>query len=166
MALYEHRDVVDTPGGRMAAVSRRRRFSPGQIISGLLGVLLVVMGVIAVTRCGIDGSLNTPTTEIFGLIHSSWVGIAEIVAGLLLVIGAADESFRAVSGVVGVLLFIGGVVVAAASLKVLIDIGAEHATGWFALVVGAIAIVSSLLPTFSRSERYVAADDRLPGEPL
>jgi hypothetical protein len=166
MALYEHHDVVDTPAGRTSAVSRRRHFSPGQIISGLLGVLLVVMGVIAVTRCGIDGSLNTPTTQIFGLIHSSWVGIVEIVAGLLLVIGAADESFRAVSGVVGVLLFLAGVVVAAASLKLLLNIGTEHATGWFALIVGAIAIASSLLPTFSRSERYVASDERLPGEPL
>jgi len=158
MALYEHRDVVDTPTRTTAAVARNRRFSPGQIVSGALGVLLVIMGVIAVTRCGIDGSLNTPPTDIFGLAHSSYVGIVEIIAGLLLVVGSADQAFRGVAGAVGVILFLGGIVVAAGTNKMLLQIGTERATGWFAMIVGAIAIVASMLPTFHRSERYVASD--------
>jgi membrane-bound ClpP family serine protease len=158
MALYEHREVVDTPQVRTAAVARNRRFSPGQVISGVLGFVLVVMGVVAVTRCGIDSSLNRPVTDILGLTHSSWVGIVEIVAGLLLIIGSADESFRGVAGAVGVLLFLGGIVVAAGTDKMLLQIGTERATGWFALFVGALAIVASMIPTFLRSERYVASD--------
>jgi hypothetical protein len=155
MALYQHHDVVDTPVQRTSAVRRDHRFSPGQIVSGALGVLLVVIGVIAVTRCGIDSTLNSPTTDILGLTHSSWVGIVEIVGGLLLVVGSADESFRGVAGGVGVLLFLGGIVVAAGSDAMLMHIGTEHATGWFVMVVGAIAIGASMLPTFRRSERVV-----------
>jgi len=155
---YTDREIVDTPSGRTAAVSRSRRFSPGQFFTGALGILLVVFGVIAVTRCGIDGSLNTPPTDILGLAHSSWVGIVEIVAGLLLVVSAADEAFHGVAGAVGVILFLAGVVVAAGTDRMLLQIGTERATGWFAMAVGAIAIVAFMLPTFHRSERYVSSD--------
>ena len=158
MAIYEQHDVVRTPTTRATAVTRDRRSSPGQVVSGLLGFVLVVMGVVAVTRCGIDSSLNTPPTDILGMAHSSWVGIVEIVAGLLLVVSAADEAFRGVAGAVGVILFLAGVVVAAGTDRMLLQIGTERATGWFAMSVGAIAIVASMLPTFHRSERYVSSD--------
>jgi membrane-bound ClpP family serine protease len=156
---YSERQTVDTPGGRTTAVARRRRFSPGQVVTGLLGILLVVMGIVAVTRCGIDGSMNTPVTNIFGLAHSSWIGIAEIVAGLLMVVGSADAAYRGVAAGVGVILFLGGIFIAAGSLKILLNIGTERATGWFLLIVGALAIAGAMLPMFDRSERQVVSDD-------
>jgi uncharacterized membrane protein HdeD (DUF308 family) len=158
MALYEHRDVVDTPAGRTTSLARTHRFSPGQILSGLVGLLLVVFGVIAVTRTGIDSSLNTPVRDIMGLAHSAWVGLFELLMGLLLLIGSADISVRGVAGGVGVILFIAGIVVAAGTGEILLRIGTERATGWFAAVLGAIAVAASLLPTFLRSDRMVESD--------
>ena len=151
MALYEHRESNETPVSRADRVTRTSRFSPGQIISGAVGVVLVIFGIVAVTRTGIDSSLNTPPTDILGLAHSSYVGIAEIVTGLLLVLAAADISMRPLTGVVGVLLFIGGIVVAAGTNEMLLKIGTERATGWFLMIMGAIAVVAAMLPSFVRS---------------
>jgi uncharacterized membrane protein HdeD (DUF308 family) len=153
VALYEHQESNQTPVGRADSVSRTRRFSPGQIISGVVGVVLVVFGIIAVTRTGIDSSLNTPPTDIMGLAHSAYVGLAEILTGLLLVLAAADLSMRPLTGIVGVLLFIGGIVVAAGTNEMLLRIGTERATGWFLMIMGAIAVVAALLPSFVRSRR-------------
>ena|SRR5215207_7297949 len=159
MASYEHRDVVDTPQSRTAAVSRTRHFSPGQILTGIVGALLVIVGIVAVTRTGIDGSLNTPPTDIFGLAHSALIGIVEIGAGLLLLVGSASPSSRGVAAFVGALLVIGGIVVAAASNGLLMDLGTEKSTGWFLAVMGGIALVGALLPTFVRSDRTVTSQD-------
>ncbi len=153
MALYEHQETNQTPVGRADSVTRTSRFSPGQIISGAVGVVLVIFGIIAVTRTGIDSSLNTPPTDILGMAHSAYVGIAEILTGLLLVLAAADISMRPLTGIVGILLFIGGIVVAAGSGEMLLRIGTEHTTGWFLMIMGAIAVFAAMLPSFVRSRR-------------
>src|SRR5690348_2987106 len=111
MALYTHRDTVDTPYERTTAVARTRHFSPGQLLTGAVGLVLVIFGIIAVVRTGVDGSLNTPPSDILGLTHSSYVGFAELAAGLLLLIGSADASFRGVGAVIGALMLIAGIVV-------------------------------------------------------
>ena len=158
MALYEHQESNRTPVGRAESVSRTSRFSPGQIISGVVGVVLVVFGIIAVTKTGIDSSLNTPATDIMGLTHSAYVGLAEILTGLLLILAAADSSMRPLTGVVGVLLFVGGIVVAAGTDEMLLRIGTERATGWFLMVMGAIAVLGSLMPSVVRSRRDTHAE--------
>jgi hypothetical protein len=158
MATYEHRDVVDTPHERTAAVARTHHFSPGQLLSGAVGVLLVIVGIIAVTRNGIDGSLEAPTTDIFGLAHSSLVGLVEIGAGLLLLVGSASRSARSVAGFVGALLIVAGIVVAAGTSSLQSDLGTETSTGWFLAVMGAIALLGSLLPSIVRSDREVTSD--------
>ena len=153
MALYEHRDMTDQPAGRTSSVARTRRFSPGQILAGAVGVVLVVFGIIAVTRAGIDSSLNRPPTEILGLTHSALIGLIEIGAGLLLVLSAADVSMRPLAGIVGALLFVGGIIVAAGTNEMLERLGTERATGWFVMVMGAIALLGALMPSFVRSRR-------------
>ena len=156
-ALYEQRDVVATPEGSTSSVERVHRFSPGQWLGGAVGVVLVIFGIIAVTRTGIDSTLNTPVTNIMGLTHSAWVGIAELAVGLLLILSAADVAFRGVMGALGALLLIGGVVVAASNLKMLLDIGTNRNTGWFGLILGAITLLAAALPSINRSHRVIEA---------
>jgi hypothetical protein len=158
MAMYTHHDVVDTPQARTTEVARARHFSPGQLVTGAVGVVLVIFGIIAVTRTGVDGSLNRPPTEILGLTHSAWVGFAELAAGLLLLVGSADAAFRGVAGVVGALMVVGGIVVAAGTTKMLLQIGTERSTGWFFAVMGGIAILGSMLPSLVRTDRAVTTD--------
>lgn len=155
MSVYREHDVVTTPAGTARATERTSRFSPGQVISGLLGVVLAVMGIVAVTRAGIDGSLNQPVTEILGVTHSAYVGLFELFVGLVLLLGASSIAYRGATGFAGVLLVIGGVVVAAGNLKVLLDIGAKQSTGWMGVVFGAIAIFAAMLPSLVRTSRVV-----------
>ena len=160
MAVHTHHDVVDTPGGQTTAVARTRHFSPGQLLSGAVGLVLVVFGIMAVVRTGVDSSLNTPGTDIMGLAHSTWIGFAELGAGLLLLVGSADVTMRGVAGAIGALLVIAGVVVAAGTSQLLRDIGTERATGWFLAVMGGIALLGSMIPSLSRTDRAVATDRR------
>jgi len=155
MSVYRHHDVVNTPAGTAETTVESRRFSPGQLLSGALGIVLTVMGIVAVTRAGVDGSLNQPVTTIFGITHSSYVGLFEVFCGLLLLLGASSVAYRGATGFVGALLVVAGVVVAAGNLRVLLDVGAKPSTGWMGVVFGAVAIAAAMLPTLVRSSRQV-----------
>jgi hypothetical protein len=158
MAVYRERDVIDTPQRQSTAVSRRVTVSPGQILSGIAGLVLVVFGIVAVTRNGIDSTLNVPVTDVFGLTQSAAVGLIEVGTGLLLILAATNAAFRALTGVVGVLLFIGGLIVAAGDASLLRDLGTTHDTGWFGLVMGGVAMLAAALPTFTRHDRVTRVE--------
>jgi hypothetical protein len=160
MALYQHQDVVDTPVGRTERVTRSHRFSPGQFLGGAVGVVLVLFGIVAVTRTGIDSTLNSPPTQIMGLTHSAMIGLIELGAGLLLILSAADIALRGLMGFLGAVLIVGGVIVAAGNTKMLLDLGTRQSTGWFAVVMGAIAILAAALPSFLRTDQTVRSDIR------
>lgn len=156
MSVYEHHHVGPANGVPEETVTRTRwAFGPGQVIGGVVGIAEVVVAVLAITRCGIDGALNTPVTSVAGMTQSTAVGIAELILGLLLVSGAASAWNRGVMGAAGALMFVGGLVVAAASPKLLLDLGTDHHTGWVVLVGGVVAMVAAALPVFVHSsQRY------------
>ena len=148
--LHSHHDVTETPAGssEVRTTHSRIAMSPGQMFGGAVGVISTIIGMIAVIRSGIDGSLNVPVVHVVGLNQSAMVGIGEVVLGLLLVAGAASAWDRALMGFVGAVMFIGGIVVAAASIKFLGDLGTDHATGWTMIVGGVIAMAAAMMPTF------------------
>lgn len=155
MAAYQNRDVVETPDGATSSVTVARHFSPGQILGGLAGAVLLIVGIIAVTTNGIDSSLNQPVSKVMGLSQSSLIGLIEIGLGLLLVLSAASLAMRGLMGAIGALTLVGGIVVAAAGTKLSLDLGAEHGTGWFMVVIGAIAVLGSMMPSIMRTDRRV-----------
>jgi hypothetical protein len=155
--MIEHRDVVDTGDTkRETRVSASRFvFSPGQIIAGVLGVILGLIGVIAIARAGIDGSLNVPVVQVAGTDQSAMLGLFEFAAGLVLVLAALSASTRGLIAFVGVVMLIGGVVIGAASTEILQDIGTSQGTGWAIAVGGVIAIVAASLGRLVRTRRSV-----------
>ena len=56
---------------------------------------------------------------------------------------------------VGVVMIVGGVVLGAARLDILQDIGTSQETGWAIMVGGIIAVVAASLGTFIRTKRSV-----------
>ena len=157
MSIVEHREVVDTGDLRSEtrATSSRFVFSPGQILAGILGIVVAVIGIIAMSRAGIDGSLNKPVVEVAGTDQSAMLGIAEFALGLLLVLGALNYAARWLIAFVGVVMVIGGVVLGAASATILEDVGTSQGTGWAIMVGGIIAIVAASLGVFVRTKRSV-----------
>jgi len=157
VSIVEHRDVVETDDLRSEtrATSSRFVFSPGQIIAGILGVVVAVIGIIAISRGGIDDSLNVPVVSVAGTDQSAMLGLMEFAAGLLLVLGALSHATRWLIGFVGVIMIVGGVVLGAASADILHDIGTSQGTGWAIMVGGIIAVFAASLGVFIRSSRKV-----------
>jgi hypothetical protein len=155
--MVEHREVVDTDNlkSETRVASSRFVFSPGQILAGILGVVVAIIGIIAVSRGGIDGTLNVPMVSVAGTDQSAMLGLAEFAAGLLLVLGALSYAARWLIAFVGVVMVIGGVVLGAASAEILHDVGTSQGTGWAIMVGGIIAIVAASLGVIVRSRRTV-----------
>ena len=157
MTLSEHRDVVQTGDVRTETkVSTSRMvWSPGQILAGILGLVTAVIGVIAISRGGIDGSLNSPVVKVAGLEHSALLGLFELGAGLLLILGALSYATRGLIVATGVVMVVGGVILGAAGPTILQDIGTAQRTGWTIMVGGIIAIVAANLGRVIQTRRSV-----------
>jgi hypothetical protein len=157
VSIVEHREVVDNGDLRSEtrATSSRFVFSPGQILAGILGVVVAIIGIIAMSRAGLDGSLNKPVVDVAGTDQSAMLGIAEFAAGLLLVLGALSYAARALIAFVGVVMVVGGVVLGAAGATILEDVGTSQGTGWAIMVGGIIAIVAASLGVIIRTRRRV-----------
>jgi hypothetical protein len=165
MSVYErHDESIDTPDGAVAKSTKASRWElgPGQIIAGITGLIFVGFGVLAITRAGIDSTLNEPTVNSGGFVQSAWVGIGEVLAGLLLLAGAANARNRSILGATGGAMFIAGLVIAAGSPQILVDIGTQHRSGWLLLIGGVIAMVAAILPVMVHSARKVSRTDPTP----
>ena len=157
MSVVEHHDVVETGDARTETkvATSRLVVSPGQVIAGVLGLVIAVIGIMAVSRGGIDSSLNVPMVRTAGLDQSAMLGIAELGVGLLLAFGALNYAARGLIVGVGVVMVLGGVFLGAANATILRDVGTVHRTGWVIMVGGIIAIVAGSLGRMIRTRRSV-----------
>jgi hypothetical protein len=157
MSVVEHHDVVETGDTRTdtRVASSRLVVSPGQVIAGVLGLVIAVIGIITVSRAGIDSSMNVPMVRTVGLDQSAMLGAAELGLGLLLILGAMSYAARPLIIGVGVLMVLGGVLLGAGGTTVLRDVGTVHGTGWVIMVGGIIAIVAGSLGRMIRTRHSV-----------
>lgn len=155
MASIQHSPIVHE---HQSVRERGRAMSPGRIIGGIVGVVLAIAGVVAITRGGIDGSLNKPLVQVFGMTQSAMVGLIELAAGLLLIGCAASESARPYMGAIGALALIAGVVGAASSVQIRLDVGFGKSTAVFVAILGAIALAAALVPAVWGSDRDVVTE--------
>lgn len=51
-----------------------------------------------------------------------------------------------------------GLVVATGTNSLLLDLGTRQSTGWFAMVMGAVAVLVAVPPSFVRSERVTRVE--------
>jgi hypothetical protein len=137
------------------------RWSPAQIVAFILGVGAVLLGAITLARAGFNvHHMTRPTTDVWRWHQTPILGIAEVAAGALLILG----SFRAAAS--RVVLWIVSVAALGLGITVLIDafprqlhfwLGVTHADAWLYVIAGALGLVASMAsPTFwhySRRER-------------
>ena len=158
MATYQHHERIDTPTSRTGVTLTRHRTSPGQVVGTLTGLVLAVIGIVVLVRTGIDTTMNQPVTDVLGNQQSAYVGAFETVMGLLIVAASTSIAYRGSLGFLGALTLVAGVVVVASSDRILLDIGASRDAGTVGIVIGAVALLASMLPSFVRSERTVDTD--------
>ena len=157
MSVVQRHDVVETGDARTdtRVATSRLVVSPGQVIAGVLGLVIAVIGVMTVARGGIDSSLNVPVVRAAGLDQSAMLGAIELGLGLLMLLGALSYAARGLVVGVGVVMVLGGVLLGAAGSTILHDVGTVHGTGWTIMVGGIIAIVAGSLGRLIRTRRTI-----------
>lgn len=139
---------------RRVAVGRTRS-TVGQVIAGILGLLLVITGGVAIARVGFD-SLTGDTASVLGVEHTLLLGIIDVVIGLVF-LSAASTSV----GVRGTLISMGTMAVAFGAI-VLIEpdpfvdyLGDGRPVGLFYLLIGGVGLIGGLVtPTYIRESTY------------
>jgi len=141
--------VDDTASERRVTAStvRARRWdvAPGQLISLIAGVGFVALGLVALVRAGIDGSMETPVVEVLGFSHTAWLGLAELSLGLLLMLAGSSAAGKSVSVLLGAVMVIAGVLVTATISDMPEQLGLEEGYGVPLIVVGAVVALAALL---------------------
>lgn len=157
MSVIEHHEVVENGDARTdtKVATTRLVVSPGQVIGGVLGLVIAVIGIMTVARAGIDSSMNVPMVRAAGFDQSAMLGAIELGLGLLLILGALSYAARGLIVAVGVAMVLGGVFIGAAGSTILRDVGTVHGTGWALMVGGIIAVVAGSLGRLIRTRHSV-----------
>ena len=139
-----HRDVVtdsDEVTERPAPTARI-----GQVLVLGAGAVLVVAGALTLLRTGFEEGLTEPVVQVLGFSHAPWLGLAELLVGLVLVAGGAAAWNRDIGVVMGTLLVVVGVILAIDPSLAPEQLALDAGYGTFLAVVGAVALVGGLLP--------------------
>ncbi len=134
-----------TPPNTSERVDRYNKLTPAQAITAAGGIVMLVLGLIAVARTGVSDGMKLPTTSVAGFTFSPILAIITAVAGLILL--AAAFSSRNSSVFFGVLLAIAGVVGVAATSRFR-SIAVTTGYCWMLVIVGVVITLANLfLPT-------------------
>jgi hypothetical protein len=66
-------------------VITRRRFDPAAVVTVVAGIVLAVIGAVAVARAGLTGPIDEPVVDVAGASHTALLGLIELGMGLVLV---------------------------------------------------------------------------------
>ena len=98
--------VVVAPATAVRTTSYRR-FAPDAVIAAAVGLVVMIVGLLAVVRGGFDGPMEDPVVEVLGFTHTTTLGLIEVVlGGLLLICGVS--AWRSGALFFGSIMAIGG----------------------------------------------------------
>ena len=135
-----------------------RGFSPGQFLIALAGVAALALGIVAVARTGLDGSLTEPVVPVLGWDHTALLGLLEIGAGAVMLLASLRAGARWLGGLAGLAAIAGGILIVG-QLDDRVDgwiaehLAAERTFGWVAIAIGAVAVIGALIPRVRRTRR-------------
>ena len=146
-SLHNHSQVIQTTFGS--------RFAPDSVITGLIGLVMVVVGLIATIRGGFDGPMDKPVVEVLGFTYTTTLGLIELGAGLCLMLSAAARS-RSAELFFGACLGIAGFVGAVQTDSFEKSLALESKMAWIAVIAGFVIVASALLlPRFAKNSTTI-----------
>src|SRR5437763_2817609 len=131
-------------------------WSPGAIPAILAGLFLAVLGMLVLIHSGLRiGSLGSRTGTALSFRQSELLAIVEIAFGIAVVWLAGDFPWYGRPAVVagGVLAAGFGIALAGWASSLAGTFGGDAASGWLWIAVGALVVVSGLIPRRSVSRR-------------
>lgn len=130
-----------------------RGFSPGQVLVALAGVAFLALGITAVARTGLQGSLSEPIEPVLGWDHTALLGLYEIGVGAVMVLGSLRAGARWLGGLAGIAAIVGGVLIVGELDYAVDELGTERDFGWVPIVLGAVALLGAAIPRIRRTRR-------------
>jgi len=142
------------------ARSSQLRFALDSIIVGLVGLALTVVGLLAITRAGFDGPMDSPVVQVIGFTHTATLGLIEAAMGVVLLICAASMS-RPASIFFGLVLGIGALIGALQTDSFKRSLALEAGLAWLAVIAAIVVVLASfLMPrVVTRSTTYTATEE-------
>ena len=144
-------------------VVERPAWSPAQVFGVGGGVVLIVIGAIALARTGTNfSSIPLSHAMAAGLHFTCLSAVVQLGVGVLL-LGACvfPDAAKSAMAFFGVLLVVWGIVIAADTTRLFVMWGYSKGTGIFYIVVGAVLVLSAALsPIFFSSRREVRRESR------
>jgi hypothetical protein len=147
--------VVAPASAGQVRTSYASRFAPDAIIAGIAGLVILVVGLIAVVRGGFDNDMKD-VVEVAGFTHTTILGLIEIAIGLALLLSGATRS-RSGEIFFGTVLGVAGFVGAVQTESFTDSLALESSMAWIAVVVGLVVVLAALvLPRYARQSTVVA----------
>ena len=115
--------------------------SVSSIASGVVGVVLLVIGIVAVARAGL-ADLTSPAVAVGPFVRTALFGLIEIVLGVVAMATAADRDIRGASAL-AVVTGVAGIVWLIESAAFAGVLGLTVATGWLYVAI-AIALLAAV----------------------
>lgn len=127
------------------------RFTPDSVITGLIGLVMIAVGLIATAKGGFDGPMSEPVVKVLGFTYTTTLGLIETAIGLSLLVSAAAHS-RSAEVFSGAILGIAGFVGAVQADSFRKSLALESGMAWIAMLAGFVIVaVALLLPRFSKN---------------
>ena len=143
-----------TPASTIRSTSTRS-FAPDAVVASIAGLALTIVGLLAITRGGLDGPIEQPVVQVVGFSHTTLLGMIETVLGICLLISGASRS-RSAALFFGVVIGIGAFVGAVQTSSFVEPLALERNYCWLLLVGAAIVVLTALLiPRASRRSNVV-----------
>ena len=131
------------------------RFAPDAIIAAIAGLVILLVGLIAIVRGGFDGPMSTPVVDVVGFTHTTTLGLIEIVIGAALLLSGATRS-RSGEVFFGALLGIGAFVGAVQTKSFDKSLALESSMAWLAVFVAVVVVLAALmLPRYARNSTTI-----------
>jgi peptidoglycan/LPS O-acetylase OafA/YrhL len=163
--MARYRKVAAAADGTDTVVERPP-WSPAQIVAVIAGIVLVVVGGVALARSGVDFK-NVPATHstVAGLHFTSMSALIQLVAGVFLLAGGAyPDTAKASMAFWGAILLAFGLVVAIDSVPFFNMWGYTKSNGVFYAVIGGVVLVAAAVSPIIFSRRRVVSSQQ-PVEP-
>ena len=152
-----HQTVLQPVERRRVSTWTGRRIALDSVIVGIIGVVMLTFGLVAIVRAGLDGPMEEPVVEVLGFTTTATLGLIIAGLGLCLLISAATTS-RASAVFFGIVLGVAGFVGAVQTSSFSDALALESSLAW--LAVGAaivVVLVSLLVPRTSVQSSRVTA---------
>jgi hypothetical protein len=131
------------------------RFAPDAVVAGIVGLVLLVVGLIAIVRGGFDGPMSDPVVQVLGFTHTTTLGLIEIGIGLALLLSGATRS-RTGEMFFGAVLGIGAFVGAVQTDSFKKSLALESSMAWLVVIAAVIVVLSAmLLPRYARNSTVI-----------